>query len=433
MNNFPGSGVLKPLSPDRGPLRQYAMEQQQQAPSRPAPPDLYQGFQPPAFARGGVMIPVPAWGAEGGGVPMPYIVGDEPQPSAAMTAPNRVVTSGLPNSMSDRYGSGSATRPEIVVTPTRMEVAGTNGPEMRTATEPTVIMPNPRTVQENLQQIAVPAPTGIGANYQPNQPGLRWTGSGFASAPSGPRKTDIRRALRTPQAVMMLMNQQADQQRLARDDARFARNEQSQANAQSQAKADKAAEEAAADARLNSMLDALSSEKSILSPTQRATLGKIKGVKERQSALEVFMRANETEAEQAAQRAEKAAAAQYRYEDVPGAPYLLIKDGTGKVIQTLTKDKPDAKPVPVPEGMEPVSMDSAGRVTYQKIKPAGAPDVQTVYQNGIAKSVMWDPNRRTMVEVQVGAAGQPAIPTPAGQAVAPAAASKAELDRYFKR
>ena len=275
----------------------------------------------------------------------------------------------------------------------------------------------------------------IGANYKPSQSNLVWTGTGWGRAqPGGIRQSDLRRFMRSPEGVRFQLNQQAettrterqDQRSDAKDKAVTAAQQQAQqqakldkeaedAAAQKQAKLDKEAEDAAADARFNSMLDALSSDKSILSPNQRATLAKIKGVKERQSALEVFMRANETEAEQAAQKAEKAAAAQYTYEDVPGAPYLVVKDGTGKVIQTLTKDKPDAKPVTVPEGMVPASMDSTGRVTY---KPAptsnAAPKVQTLKIAGIDQSVIW--NGTSFVPVQVGAAPSAAAPTSAAPA-----------------
>jgi hypothetical protein len=192
-----------------------------------------------------------------------------------------------------------------------------------------------------------PAPMGyqpIGANYKPSQSNLVWTGTGWGRAqPGGIRQSDLRRFMRSPEGVRFQLNQQAETTRTERQDQRSDARDKAvtdaQQQVQQQAKLDKEAEDAAADARFNNMLDALASAKSILSPNQRATLAKIKGVKERQSALEVFMKANETEAEQAA----KAKADEITTMPIAGTNTMAIIRN-GQLFNTVSGSKAEGAP-----------------------------------------------------------------------------------------
>jgi hypothetical protein len=162
-----------------------------------------------------------------------------------------------------------------------------------------------------------PAPMGyqpIGANYNPSQSNLVWTGTGWGRAqPGGIRQSDLRRFMRSPEGVRFQLNQQAETTRTERQDQRSDAKDKAvtdaQQQAQQQAQLLKEAEDAAAEARINSKLDALSSDTRLLTSTQRATLAKIKGYKEREAAADVFISLNEEEAKAKADEAEQAAKA----------------------------------------------------------------------------------------------------------------------------
>jgi hypothetical protein len=287
----------------------------------------------------------------------------------------------------------------------------------------------------------LPAPMGyqpIGANYKPSQSNLVWTGTGWGRAqPGGIRQSDLRRFMRSPEGVRFQLNQQAETTRTERQDQRSDARDKAvtdaQQQAQQQAKLDKEAEDAAADARFNSMLDALASAKSILSPNQRATLAKIKGVKERQSALEVFMRANETEAQQAA----KAKADEITTMPIAGTNTMAIMRN-GQLFNTVSGSKAEGAPQarfidlgdgtgyyadpqgnPIPQEKILRRQDLPGRGVLQNdpgatLVPAFpkqmSPEIETVYSAGsLPRSMMWDPAKGSMVEVPI-ATTAPATP-----------------------
>lgn len=261
----------------------------------------------------------------------PLVVGDtmDPATAAMMAAYTR-----------DSYATNNGPLPELLVSPSGVDVVGERGPEVIVPTEPSYIIPNPQNVAAArtmgvpptlqmgqiaqapagpapMQLAAMPpgpapmaapatAPTGyqpIGSNYQPNQPGLQWTGSGFAHSPGGIRKTDIRRFNRSPEGVRFAVGQAADQQRMdnfmARDDARFDRAEQANTNDRNQAKADASAakaERAAQDAKAlevqRRIAKAAASPEAYYTPEQLAVIESATDADGVKQAMEIFTKMN---------------------------------------------------------------------------------------------------------------------------------------------
>lgn len=362
------------------------------------PKDLQQRFDeagrqfadPMFMARRALGTPGPAPEVPG----RPLVVGDamDPETAAMMDAYTR-----------DSYSTGNGPLPEIMVSPSGAQVVGQNGPEVIVPKEPSYIIPNPANIAAarsmgvpstiQMGQIAqapaapaplqlaamppvaqmpapaapapAPAPTGyqpIGSNYQPAQPGLQWTGSGFAHAPGGVRKTDIRRFMRSPQGVGMVMSLAAGAIREKRMDQRWQDREKQQFNTQM---ALKKSEDDMADIISKEKINALSGTSSILTPGDAETLSKINAPKAREAALETIVRLRIDERERKARDAERAKELESsrRFTDVPGTDYIMNERG-----QTLPKARPEKPAMEPPEGFEITGYSVNGTPMLRKVK-----------------------------------------------------------------
>jgi len=226
------------------------------------------------------------------------------------------------------------------VAPGQPYLVGERGPEVIVPDQSGMVIPN-----NALQD-------GIGANYRPNQPGLQWTGSGYASAPGGPRRTDIRRFMRSPAGVGFALQQQEEAGQRAftaqRDDLNFQRQMQADERNRSNTLADREAERNYAKQQKDMDTAALNEGYGLM--LQR--FGAEGALDDKDLAFWEHAKQRDPKAAAAigkmlldfGEENRKARQDETRWADVPGTDYLGGYDSTGRLVQTLPKAKPDAPP-----------------------------------------------------------------------------------------